>query len=186
MLLRWIWKWRKGLCVASRSWNRQRKGFSKLPEPPERMKPMTPWFLAQWEQFLLLIFRGSDSHVWLRDPMDCSPPGSFVHRISQARILEGVAISSSRGSSLPWNQIHTSRLAGRFFTTSHLGSWSPESYHNKLVLSYTTKFVLVCYRSNRKVICPSSSAEFWTNLEKVKKIQNKILPLLRIKLRVER
>ena len=28
------------------------------------------------------------SHVWLRDPMDCSPPGSFVHGISQARILE--------------------------------------------------------------------------------------------------
>ena len=33
------------------------------------------------------------------DPMDCSPPGSSVHRISQARILEWVAISSSRGSS---------------------------------------------------------------------------------------
>ena len=35
------------------------------------------------------------------DPMDCSPPGSFVHRISQARILESIAISSSRGSSRP-------------------------------------------------------------------------------------
>ena len=32
-------------------------------------------------------------------PMDCSPPGSSVHGISQARILEWVAISSSRGSS---------------------------------------------------------------------------------------
>ena len=31
--------------------------------------------------------------------MDCSPPGSSVHRISQTRILEWVAISSSRGSS---------------------------------------------------------------------------------------
>ena len=31
--------------------------------------------------------------------MDYSPPGSSVHRISQARILEWVAISSSRGSS---------------------------------------------------------------------------------------
>ena len=27
------------------------------------------------------------------DPMDCSPPGSFIHRISQARVLEWVAIS---------------------------------------------------------------------------------------------
>ena len=41
------------------------------------------------------------------DPMDCSPPDSSVHEISQARILEWVAISSSRGSSCPrawtWN-----------------------------------------------------------------------------------
>ena len=33
------------------------------------------------------------------DPMDCSPPGSSVHRILQARILEWVAVSFSRGSS---------------------------------------------------------------------------------------
>ena len=33
-------------------------------------------------------------------PPDCSPPGSTVHGISQARILEWVAISYSRGSSL--------------------------------------------------------------------------------------
>ena len=37
-------------------------------------------------------------HPTLRDPMDCSPPGSSVHGISQARILEWAAISSSRGS----------------------------------------------------------------------------------------
>ena len=35
----------------------------------------------------------------LCNPMDCSPPGSFVHGIFQARILDLVAISSSRGSS---------------------------------------------------------------------------------------
>ena len=33
----------------------------------------------------------------LCDPMDCSPPGSSVHEIFQARILEWVAISISRG-----------------------------------------------------------------------------------------
>ena len=37
----------------------------------------------------------------LCDPMDCSPPGSSVHGILQARTLEWVAISSSRGSSQP-------------------------------------------------------------------------------------
>ena len=42
----------------------------------------------------------SPSHVQLFwDPMDCSPPGSSVHGICQARILEQVAISSSKGSS---------------------------------------------------------------------------------------
>ena len=35
----------------------------------------------------------------LRDPMDCSPPGSSVHRILQASLLEWVAIPFSRGSS---------------------------------------------------------------------------------------
>ena len=34
-----------------------------------------------------------------QDPIDCSPPGSSVHGILQARILEWVASSSSRGSS---------------------------------------------------------------------------------------
>ena len=33
------------------------------------------------------------------DPMDCSPPGSSLHGVSQTRILQRVAISSSRGSS---------------------------------------------------------------------------------------
>ena len=37
----------------------------------------------------------------LWDPMDCSPLGSSVRGISQARILQWVAISSSRGSSEP-------------------------------------------------------------------------------------
>ena len=41
------------------------------------------------------------SRVWLWDPMDHSPPGSSVQGISQAKILEWVAISSSRRSSWP-------------------------------------------------------------------------------------
>ena len=36
--------------------------------------------------------------------MDCSPPGSSVHGISQARILDWVAIFFSRGSSQPWDR----------------------------------------------------------------------------------
>ena len=51
--------------------------------------------------------------------MDCSPPGSSVHGILQARILEWVAISFSRRSSRPKDQSRIfciSCLAGRFFT----------------------------------------------------------------------
>ena len=51
----------------------------------------------------------------LCDPMDCSPPGSSVHRIHQARILEWVAISFSRVSSPPRDRTQVSRIAGRYF-----------------------------------------------------------------------
>jgi len=50
------------------------------------------------------------------DPMDCSPPGSSVHGILQAIILESVAMPSSWGSSQPKNQTQVSHNAGRFFT----------------------------------------------------------------------
>ena len=53
----------------------------------------------------------------LCDPTDCSLPGSSVHGTSQARILERVAISFSRGSSQPRAQTLVSCLAGGFFTT---------------------------------------------------------------------
>ena len=53
-------------------------------------------------------------------PRDCSRPGSSVHRILQARIMEWIAISFSRGSSQPRDQ---TCIAGRFFThLSHQGS----------------------------------------------------------------
>ena len=41
------------------------------------------------------------SYLTLCDPMDCGPPGSSVHGILQARILEWVAVSFSRGSPDP-------------------------------------------------------------------------------------
>ena len=50
------------------------------------------------------------------DSMDCSPPGSSVHEIFQARILEWVAIYFSRGSSQPRDQTWVSCTAGIFFT----------------------------------------------------------------------
>ena len=46
----------------------------------------------------------------LCNPMDCSPPGSSVHGILQARILEWVAMPSSRDSSQPRDQTQVSYL----------------------------------------------------------------------------
>ena len=48
--------------------------------------------------------------------MDCSPPGSSVHGILQARIVEWVVIFFSRGSSWPRDQTWVSCIAGRFCT----------------------------------------------------------------------
>ena len=55
----------------------------------------------------------------LCSPIDCNLPGSSVHGILQARILEWVAIPSSRGSSQPRDQTHVSCvscISGKFFT----------------------------------------------------------------------
>ena len=65
----------------------------------------------------------------LCDPMDCSLPGSSVHEILQARILEWVAIPISRGSSWPRDQTWVSHTAGRFFTI-----WVPSDGENMLIL----------------------------------------------------
>ena len=60
----------------------------------------------------------------LCDPMDCSPPGFSVQGILQARTLEWVSMSSSKGSSQPRDQIqvsHGSCTTGRLFTAELSG-----------------------------------------------------------------
>ena len=54
-------------------------------------------------------------------PQDCSPPGSSVHGIFQARILEWVAVSFSRGSSPLRDRTASPALAGGFFITEPPG-----------------------------------------------------------------
>ena len=72
------------------------------------------------------------SRVLLCNPMDCSPPGPSVHGISQARILEWVAICSSRGSSRPKGGIPVSCISLHWQADSlppiHLGSPVPAVY----------------------------------------------------------
>ena len=72
------------------------------------MKPIS--FMAEWR-----VSEVAQSCLTRWDPVDCSPPGSSVHGILQARILEWVVISFSRGSSWPRDRTQVSRIVGRFF-----------------------------------------------------------------------
>ena len=79
----------------------------------------------------------------LCNPMDCSPPDSSVYGVFQARILEWVAISFSRGSSQPSDQtrVYVSSLAGGFFTAEPPGK--PRSYLTKGIHSLKENIVLL-------------------------------------------
>ena len=90
--------------------------------------------------------------TWTCDPMDCSLPGSSVHRILQARMLEWVAIPFSRGSSQPRDQTWVSCIAGRFFTIlNHQGNQATMGIHyfslflkkNSKVAHFSDLFVVV-------------------------------------------
>ena len=65
----------------------------------------------------------------LCDPIDGSPPGCPVPGILQARVLEWVAISFSRGSSRPRDRIQVSHIVDRCFTingiNTELAEFSP-------------------------------------------------------------
>ena len=77
-------------------------------------------------------------------PMYCSSSGSSVHGISQARILEGVAISFSRGSSWPRDRTCIFSLPGRYFTLEppRKPTWS---LLEKLFFSFSLSLSLFIY-----------------------------------------
>ena len=60
--------------------------------------------LAELQPCCCSCFSVTQPHSTLCDPMDCSLPGSSVHEFLQARILEWVAMPSSRGSTQPGDQ----------------------------------------------------------------------------------
>ena len=67
----------------------------------ERNLPMLPVRAKIYIHLSLQELKHTESCPTFCDPMDCSPPVSSIHGIFQARILEWVAISFSRGSSQP-------------------------------------------------------------------------------------
>ena len=79
-------------------------------------KKIQPVGFMIWKQSIRLKVKVARSCPTLCDPMDCSPPGSSVHGILQARIPKWAAISLSRGSSWPRDWTQVSYIAGRLFT----------------------------------------------------------------------
>ena len=97
----------------------------KCPSPDSMPFPFT----AHWpKQVLCRHAKLLQLCLTLCDPMDYSPPGSSVLGILQARILEWVTISSSRGSAQPRDQTRISYvccIGGRFFITS--ATWKAQN-----------------------------------------------------------
>ena len=79
---------------------------------------------------LCLRAKSLQSCLTLCDPMDCSPPGSSVHVILQARILAWVAMPSSRGSSYPGIEPGSPAFQRDSYHLTHQGSpaWHCLSY----------------------------------------------------------
>ena len=98
------------------------------------------------------------SRVRLCNPMDCSPPDSSVHGILQARTLEWVAMSSSRGSSQP-RILASPALAGRFFTTEPV---KHVHFHLKKVRFKQRVPVWKNYRDSDQLLQWTRSLPLWT------------------------
>ena len=99
--------------------------WSGLPFPPPGdlsdpgIKPLSLDQILHWQ--LCHVKVKSESEVaqlcpTLCDPMDCSLPGSSVHGIFQAIVLEWISISFSRGSSQPRDQTQVSHIVDRCLT----------------------------------------------------------------------
>ena len=120
---------------------------NQLCEPEQVLWPPCYFFSVKWRvcpgsfQGLILVHacmqRCFSCGLTLWDPVDCSPPGSSVHGILQARTLEGVAMPSSRESSWPRDGTRVSCgscIIGGFFTTEPSGK--PELLHTCLQILF--------------------------------------------------
>ena len=129
------------------------------------------WVRSKKQEFQQNVIGGggggglvTESCPTLATPMDCSPPGSSVHGILQARILEWVAISFSRGSFQPrdqiclyvscigWQILYHLHYLGKKYSTAvekHLFCYTGSSV-NMLSCISTLAFICWCWSWNIK------------------------------------
>ena len=118
----------------------------------------SPWTIILWcwtvplliQAKIVFAFFCSKSYPWpilsaqscltLCNSVDCNPPGSSVHGIFQARILEWIAVLSSRGSSLPRNWTHISCIGRQILY--HWATWEAWPTHTELKVSYSSSVLL--------------------------------------------
>ena len=122
--------------------------YTKPPVSNAKDIPELIKFLCQDKQLVAQLYST------LCNSMGYSAPGSSVQGILQARILEWVAISYSRGSSWPRNQTPVSCIAGRFFTI--LATREAQIKKKALEISQTVKdkycmisLICVIYKENQ-------------------------------------
>ena len=105
---------------------------------------------------LLSLSLVTQSCPGLCNSMDCSLLGSSIHGISQARILEWVAISFSRQSSQPRDWSHIFCLAGRFFTSE-----PPGKLCSYLMCFLVNSFYSVYYEPSHVIIWNIHVFKLW-------------------------
>ena len=99
----------------------------------------------------------TQSCLALCDPMDCSPVAHLSMGILQARILEWVAMPSSRGSPQPRDRTQVSCIAGGFFTiwaTREALGWTYSWHIVYLPFSYPVGFSLLIFCFWFLLLCP--------------------------------
>ena len=134
--------------------------------PPSWLKPFPKAALPNniTMCMFLLLAQLLQSCQTLCNSMDCSPPGSSVHGILQARILEWAAMPFSRISSPPRDRTHVSCsfcTAGKFFTAEPLGK--PHHHYSSVYMWTEKKHSVYIIRQTSKQQQKRSSRE-WNKL----------------------
>ena len=112
-------------------------------------------------------------HPTLCDPMDYSPSCSSVHRILQARILEWVAMPSSRGSPQPRDRTHVPCTGGRLFTAEPPGKGNIYTYIQ--IHTHTHTYVYIYGKVNGNPLqysslgIPTDRGAWWVTVHGVAK-----------------
>ena len=121
------WTWKQPRCPSADEWIRKLWYIYTMEYYSAIKKNAFDSILMRWMKLEPIIQSKVNQKVLvakscltLCDPMGCSPLGSSIHGISQARILEWVAISFSRESSQPRDRTRVSGIPGRCFNLSML------------------------------------------------------------------